>query len=190
MSTPFLDHAQKYVKDAESSVRMLLTQAAEQGDYDSLEKISRIARELQRIGRDTNSPGTRLEIPIPADLLSYPKFSRNGEGKLRMIGWSKKKNGEYRHEAPKEVLAVLVETLEQSCCGGDPIPMDELLPEIVHPETGRRFPEYYARTYLRWLRELGLVKKFGHSGYGFTGKVGEDPGPIIEAHWKKLPILD
>ena len=36
--------------------------------------------------------------------------------------------------------------------------------------------------------QLGLVKKHGHSGYAFTFKAGDDPRPIVEGHWKRLPV--
>jgi hypothetical protein len=188
MSTNFLEQARRFVKDAEISVKGLLSQVAGQGDYDSLAPIAHIAKELQRIGTDTNShpPVTAS----PPETASYPKFSRNGEGKLRMIGWSKKKGGEYKHEAPKVVLDLVVEALAQNGPDGEPMPMEELLEYVVHPETGREFPEYYTRTCLRWLRKVGLVKKYGHSGYGFTAKASDDPDPVVEAHRKQLPIQE
>ena len=109
---------------------------------------------------------------------------------MRMVGWSKKKDAEYKHGAPKAVLDLVVEALEQTCpgSGGEPLSIDELSQYVVHPETGREFPEYYTRTCLRWLGGLGLVKKFCHSGYAFTSKAGDDPSAVVEAHWKRLPV--
>ena len=188
MSSGWIDQARQVVVQAETSVRSLLARAAEEGDYDALPPIAAIARALSLIGKDSNEEPD--EVPQASEKAAYPKFSRTPHDRLRMVGWSDKKGSEYRHEAPREVLDLVVEVLEQTCGGEEPLPIDEILPNIVHPDTGREFPEYYTRTCLRWLQGLGLVKKHGHRGYAFTSRATDNPSKIIARHWQELTSGD
>jgi hypothetical protein len=100
-----------------------------------------------------------------------------------MIGWSKKGGSEYKHEAPKSVLDVLVSALDKACRDREAVPIDEILP-LKDPETGTDYPEYYARCFLRWLRHIEIVTKHGHQGYSI--KKAADLGSTINSHWKRL----
>jgi hypothetical protein len=196
MAPTFVEQARQLVSEAEKSVKGLLVKVAEQGDYDSLERVTAVARGLQRIRIEAESPWLRPSRPIdptsPAEMprvqaqAAYPLFFRTGGDKLKMIGWTK--NGEYTHEAPKVVLDVLVDTLMQSGGLEEPVPLSEILPHLAHPETGQEFPEYHSRTFMRWLRTIHVVKKEGHKGYYFAKGLGDDPWPTIEDHWNRLTV--
>jgi hypothetical protein len=194
MPSVFLEQARQFVFDAETSVKGLLLQVAEQGDYDSLERVTSVAKELKRIRTEMESalprvaPATPKQEATANPPVTYPRFFKTEGDKLKMIGWSDK-NGEYTHEAPKDVLNILVDTLIQAGALEEPIPIGEILPQLVHPETGHEFPEYHSRTFLRWLRTIGVVKREGHKGYYFAARIGDDPWPTIEAKWNELPGL-
>jgi hypothetical protein len=198
MVPTFLEQARQFVSEAEKSVKGLLVRVAEQGDYDSLERVTAVARGLQRIRMETESTPPRPsrptgfapspDVPRAGAQVAYPLFFRTGGDKLRMIGWTK--NGEYTHEAPRVVLDVMVDTLRDAGGLEEPIPLGEILPQLVHPETGQEFPEYHSRTFMRWLRTINVVKRDGHKGYYFAKSVGDDPWPTIEDHWNRLAVQD
>lgn len=198
MSSTAIDQARRIVLEAEQSLKSLISRMMESGDYEALPSVARIAGELHRINIDREpNPGSPAIPPLrpggppgrPAH--PYPDFSRNAAGdKLRMIGWSRKHGGEYKHEAPKAVLKILVDTLIECGAQEEPVSTDDILPNIVHPETGREYPEYHSRTLMRWLREIGVVKREGHKGYYFAAEIGGDPWPTIDAHWDRLPTRD
>jgi hypothetical protein len=198
MAPTFLEQARQLVSEAEKSVKGLLVAVAEQGDYDALERVTAVARGLQRIRMETESAPTRPSgptefapspgAPRAQAQATYPLFFRTGGDKLRMIGWTK--NGEYTHDAPRVVLDAMVDTLRDAGGLEEPIPLGEILPQLVHPETGQEFPEYHSRTFMRWLRTIGVVKKEGHKGYFFAKGLGDDPWPTIEDHWNRLTVRD
>jgi hypothetical protein len=198
MAPTFLEQARQFVSEAEKSVRGLLVEVAEQGDYEALERVTTVAKGLRRVRMEMESPPpapARPTGPAPSPegprlraQAAYPLFFRTGGDKLRMIGWTK--NGEYTHDAPKVALEVLVDTLVQAGGLEEPVPLREILPELVHPETGQEFPDYHSRTFMRWLRTIKAVEKEGHKGYYFAKGIGDDPWPTIEDHWNRLTVRD
>jgi hypothetical protein len=101
-----------------------------------------------------------------------------------MVGWSKKHGANYTHVAPRSALDALLEKLADPTDPEGYLATSEILP-LLDPETEEPFPEYHGRTFLRWLRTIGVVVKNGRRGYALRTDV--DYESIIESHWRKLP---
>ena len=156
------------IRDAENSLRSLLSQAAEIGDYDSVAKITARPKAIGEIaaklsGAERHDDATHASNQNSGD---YPKFYRSSDNKLVVIGWSKTTETEYEHKAPKIVLEKLVAALLDYSPKGNPASLEKIKPYLTD-EQGSDFPEYYVRAFLRWLRVIGLITKQGHQGYSY-----------------------
>ena len=182
--SPF-EQAMTLLRKTEKQLRVLLGQAAQDGEYDEVAKIANCARELKKHVEGLVSPPEGRKVRETARVNNsegYPKFFRDGN-KLVMVGWSKKSSTEYTHIAPRVALDLLVEKLVEACETKETIPANELLP-LANPESGEDFPDYYARTFLRWLRTIGIAKKDGHRGYHIRTELGYQS--IIQSRWNRL----
>lgn len=173
--------AAAYLSETEMQLRELLSEAAQEGDYNATLDLSRAAQEVARVaGAMTRTNGVKKEVRAAAvNTLSpmYPKYYRE-EDRLVLVGKQRKKaDEEYEHKCPKAVLDKLVVTLQRA-----PITSKDLL----HAQfTG--YPDYLLATCLRWLRHLGLIKKHGHKGYEIL-----DPEHFeanVAMRWERLPTV-
>jgi hypothetical protein len=184
-----LDQGTGIVREAEEKMRGLLMKAVEERDDEAIPKLYECAKELRAISEKTDATtiATVRSDEIAPTMSEYPKFFRHDD-KLVMIGWSKKGRTEYKHEAPRIVLKVLVSVLSSNCSAQEPITFDKLLPLITDPKTGGVFPAYYVRSFLRWLKTIGIVTKYGHSGYSIENS--QELETTINSHWRRLGKLD
>jgi len=191
MPTPrdWLEQGLVIIHEAEDKMRQLLLDAVQEGDYESVPRLNHYAIELRAIVDNTDDAtlSTNRSNDAAASTSEYPKFFRHDD-KLIMIGWSKKGRTEYKHEAPKTLLKVLVSVLSSTCSTGETITFDKLLPLIIDPKTGGPFPAYNIRSFLRWLRTIGIVTKYGHSGYSI--ETSQDLESTINSHWRRLGRLE
>ena len=181
----YSEQSRNIMLQAETALRELLTEAAANGDYDAVAKIMAYAREVKRLV-DGLANGAKMDGTVQATnqvYLDYPKFYRTSDNKLVMIGWSKKSRTEYEHKAPKSVLEQLSATLKEGSSNSEPVPIDKIL-QRLKSKSGSTLPEYFARTYLRWLRSIGLVAKHGHQGYSIKNPDNFDS--VVSSHWKRL----
>jgi hypothetical protein len=113
----------------------------------------------------------------------YPKFYRlNGD--LVKVGWSKKRNSEYSHKAPKRLVDVVARAVADAGAGGAVFNTDHLLP-VYDPEGGHEVPTYQAYLTLRWLRDKGLVERHGRRGYSLKDPQGLQAA--LDKLWSSLP---
>lgn len=114
---------------------------------------------------------------------NYPKFFRDRE-ELVKIGWSKKQRAEYRHKAPKAVVLLVAQALEQKGAGGERFTFEELLP-FRDRDTGADVPSYQAYAVLAWLRKEELIVQHGRQGYSLAQNISVMGA--VEERWKLLP---
>ena len=113
----------------------------------------------------------------------YPKFLRDGEELLK-IGWSKREKKAYRHKAPKRVVLLVSQALQQAGQHGDRFVMEQILP-IRDPENDTDVPSYQAYLSLAWLRKEKLIVQHGRQGYSLRPKAKLTDA--VEEGWKLLP---
>jgi ankyrin repeat protein len=172
------------IRRAEEELRTLLLKAVDEGDYDAVTKLNEYAKELRDVLDKAACPSTAKDATANTTLspTEYPKFFKTND-KLTMIGWSKKGQTEYKHEAPRSILEILVSALLDRSVNRESVPIDELLP-IRDPETNTEFPQYQVRLFLRWLRHIGIVTKHGHQGYSIRKTA--DLQSTVNAGWRRL----
>jgi hypothetical protein len=113
----------------------------------------------------------------------YPKFLRDGEELLK-IGWSKREKKVYRHKAPKRVVLLVSEALQQEGLHQKRFVMDQILP-IHDPESDSDVPGYQAYLSLAWLRKEKLIIQHGRQGYSLQRDTNLTDA--VEERWKLLP---
>jgi hypothetical protein len=113
----------------------------------------------------------------------FPKFLRDGEELLK-IGWSKREKKVYRHKAPKRVVVLVSESLQQAAQDGERFVMDQILP-IRDRETDSDVPSYQAYLSLAWLRKEKLIVQHGRQGYSLRPET--DLPNAVEERWNVLP---
>lgn len=114
----------------------------------------------------------------------YPKFARRGD-QLIKIGWSKKEKKEYKHKAPRRVVACLVRTLAERGKDGRIVQMGDVLP--MQERDGTEIPTYQSYLALAWLRKTGLIDQHGREGYSISEP--DELDQAVDASWQTLPDL-
>lgn len=204
-----LEKANKILATAEASVRTLVGEAANAGDYDEILSLTNIAKALANIPNSTvvlRQADPRIDQPRPngksiptrsgshlngkekrkstskPKSKSYPRFLQSN-GDLVKVGWSKSDAKEYQHKAPRQVLGAVTEAIKvQRTNDGELRPPQEFLP-LTTP-SGETIPDYQSYLCIAWLRDIGIVQRHGRHGYRVP-----DPTSIenrIEQAWKEL----
>jgi hypothetical protein len=92
----------------------------------------------------------------------YPQFQRDGD-RLVKIGWSKKDRRTYEHRAPRDIVMSVVRQLGSSTTPGKVFTMESLVP--FRDDHGQDIPAYQSYLVLKWLQNIGAVRKKGKDGY-------------------------
>ena len=179
-----LEQGRDAIRDVEEHLKRLLLKAVEETHHDSVAELNEYVRDLRRVlDKDRGSSTLRdATVDISSSPNGYPKFFKSND-KLVMIGWSKKGRTEYKHEAPKSLLHLLVISLVGGSSNGEFVPIDDLL-ALKDPETGAEFPQYQIRVFVRWLRNIGIVTKQGHRGYSIRDSDGVES--TVKSCWRRL----
>jgi hypothetical protein len=187
-ATPdYIEQSLKAIRNAESELQALFSKAGAARDYASAAKIMASAKALQEVAEalaeEVNVESTTKRASQKTG--TYPRFFRSLDNKLIVIGWSEKTNTEYEHKAPKIVLERLISVLlEQS--NGEALSMEKMTVHSKMNDQESKFPEYYLRSFLRWLKSIGLIVKHGHQGYSV--KNPDTFKENVNSQWKKLPV--
>lgn len=198
-----IQRASHVLNEAEASLRRLIVQAAEAGDYRSAEALARCASRLAELPSDigsvaagTKPPGAtfpsaeaaqaggvaRASSAKPAaKRRSYPIFARSGTSLVK-IGWSKSSKSEYHHKSPLAAALGLAAALARHAKNGAVVPTEKVLP--LRLDDGSDVPDYQAYVSLAWFRQIGAVKQNGRQGY--TVKRPSDLQGAIQAAWNEL----
>jgi hypothetical protein len=204
-----IEKAAHLLHDCEQSLRKLLADAAGQGDYAAVLKITDWAKALSALvaeGRSIQQPGSApprnasgtaahrpAAPPVPASVGlarqtrpppgEYPRFFRRGD-ELVKVGWSKKDRREYAHRAPRcavDAVAAVVRVVgaRRKLFNGD-----ALLP-LKDPADGSVIPGYQAYVALAWLTQLGVLKQHGRRG-GYSLTADKQIESAVTAAWQEL----
>ena len=187
------------LEKCEQSLRKLVAEAAEEGDYGSVQRIAFLAKAISALvaeSANASSPqrqqGDDGEASPPSAQRKqgrvrtdeYPKFFRRGDDLVK-IGWSKKDRREYNHRAPRVVVTAVAAAIRQVGARGKVFNGDALLP-LKDPVFGSTVPSYQVYVALAWLVRLGVVKQLGHRG-GYLLNEAKPPEAIFTAAWPELP---
>ena len=187
-----IDHAKKMITDCECALRDLLSQAALEGDYTSLEMIASWAKFMSTL------PGIHEPCVVQAKQLSsnanlsqkvkpatvkpkYPFFKRNGNN-LCKVGWSKKRKSEYKHNVSYEMLFDTINHFVKNMRLNKIYSTEELLP--VTDRNEQDIPSYQVYICIAWLKEIGILSQNGRQGYSISNS--EDVLVTAENAWIAL----
>jgi hypothetical protein len=174
------------VADAETALKRLIGEAAECGEYSSVETLVRWASGLGAMCSE-QQPATHPEAMAvspeikdqgPSATASkrkatsrtsghskrgkYPRFAKSGDTLVK-IAWSKSSKCEYQHKSPRSVAKILADSLAHHAKDGKVVSMDKILP--LKAEDGSEIPGYQVYVSLAWLRNIGVAKQIGRQGY-------------------------
>lgn len=181
-----LDSAIKALKKCETELRSLVATAADDGDYDSVLRITSWAKEISNMAaastprEATAHHGSPKKPQSPA---KYPRFVRRGDQLLK-FGWSKREKAEYEHKAPLQVALALACAVKELGQNGRIFQISELLP-LNDPAKGNGIPGYQVYLVVAWWRNVGLVDRHGRRGYSIASVAQLQQA--VESEWLKLP---
>lgn len=192
------------VRQAERSLRDLMQDGINRGDYKPVRLLASWAEGMSQLGRSEVSD--RREIVDDVGLatkgrgrsgaakrkakgtrskpdMKYPMFRRSGN-KLVKIAWSKASKSEYEHQAPKDVAIALLHKMHGLSGVDGLVAMEQVLPIKCDTEQNEA-PAYQVYVCLAWLRSVGAVKQHGRRGYSVS--VEREPRYHVEKAWGALP---
>jgi len=190
--------ATELLDQCERGLRKLVAQAADEGDYPTVQRIAGVAKAVAALAAEgralppaaaPSSPPVTLSpchpvIPVrrpPADV--YPQFFRRGD-ELVKVGWSKKDRKKYSHRAPRRAIGAVAAAVRRISANGQLFTGDKLLP-LHDAADGSPVADYQAYVALAWLKHLGIVKQHGRkSGYSLVPEKQIDS--ITTAAWAEL----
>ena len=191
--------------EAETALKRLIAEAAERGEYSSIENLARWASTLGAMCAEqspathqseaTLSPGSPVPVKSVAitkpkgvrangraKRRSYPVFAKSGD-MLVKIAWSKSSKSEYQHKSPRAAIKKLAESLARHAKSNAVVSMEKVLP--LKADDGSEIPDYQVYVSLAWLRQIGAVKQNGRQGY--TVKKISELVQKIDTAWNTLP---
>lgn len=191
--------------EAETTLKRSIAEAAERGEYSSIEQLARWASAIGVMCSEPQSPANQdgtlikalsaapvrsavvekskaLRVSAKGKRRSYPVFAKFGE-MLVKIAWSKSSKSEYQHKSPRAAIRKLADSLARLAKNNAVVAMEKVLP--LKADDGSEFPDYQVYVSLAWLREIGAVKQIGRQGYRI--KKVDELGQKIDAAWNSLP---
>ena len=189
------DVAAKLLRETESKIAGLSTDAAKARDYDTAEKLLGIARQLAATADRLATPPVvsasaagapqALSGPVVDDEADSgtdtPVFEREGN-ELVKTGNSNNDAKSYEHKAPRSAVDALLRAIKEGATKKGEFRTSKIFP-LVEPD-GRKLPGYQGYLCLRWLRQIGLVRRIGRQRYQFIE--GHDPVTTVESAWHSL----
>lgn len=189
------ERAAEILRQAETSLRELVSAAVADGDYASVLRVAAWAKALSDLIKDipatrqatrqpvvppqTSTPGNQKQAtPKP----TYPRFLRQGDHLVR-IAWSKKEKAEYIHKTPRAVMQATVEALAAAGRDGRIFSTKDFVP--LHDSEGTEVPSYQVYVVIALLKQLAMIDQHGRQGYSIP-KLTEFKD-AVDAVWRKLP---
>lgn len=171
----YIEKTKEIMQAAEEQLRDLIGEAAAFGAYEATAKLAKLALSLSVIVLKINDPedrdavqasgsGPRSGSSRTIDIRDYPKFYRDGDGRLIVVGWSKKKGRVYKHKVQQDAVYRMAALLADLATRSSLIPVETIIAELRLAD-GTQPPRYYVDAYLRWLRHEKLAVRHGHKGY-------------------------
>lgn len=179
----------------ESDLRELIVEAAQAGDYRSVDTARAAAVNIHDLLTRIANPSSKLESKFASKASGrkkksasrkgikskYPKFDvRNGT--LIRIGWSKKQRREYTHKVPRFAFNQTVKGMVALAQSGAGPFMAEQIIEQVNSMEAETIPSYRVYVVLGLLRQTNCIKQVGREGYDIPVELVEK----AENGWAKL----
>lgn len=167
----------KALEKCETSVRELISTAAQEGDYEGVERATDIAVHLRNLKQQKNGTGNTNTIASEPNSkpksqssaksrkkTDYPYFQVKQDTLIR-FGWSKKEKREYSHKIPKSAFDSVVAAISKiKMSGKGPHTADAII-ELTNKITDEQVPSYQAYVVIGFLKEKGLIEQIGREGY-------------------------
>ena len=173
---------------AERNLRAVIAEAATAGDYHNVDVARLAALEMARLRKRVK--GTTAEEESQAlqsfarptrerrsPKSTYPKFSVQN-GILMRIGWSKKKEKEYTHKAPKTVFDQTIQAMASLSQMGNGSVMAEEIIERMTNHSSEHTPSYQLYTVLGLLQDCDCIQKIGREGYRWSEQLEDNAAKI------------
>ena len=191
------------LEKCEVDLRRLLGEAAADGDYSTVLRITDLAKAVAALSSEgRGAPSIAMEPPDappptrrppPSNNASqtklrplvetYPRFFRRGD-ELVKVGWSKTDRKEYNHRAGRRAIDATAAAVRQIGAKGRMFTGDKLLP-LKDPTDGSRLADYQAYVALAWFKHLGIVEQHGRkAGYALAADKPIDS--TITTAWPEL----
>ena len=179
-----IKRCQELIAECESAVRRLITEAALEGQYRTVERLAAVARELADLGANltvrSSGPQSASASPPRGHMgaqprgakgpkrkkdrrKAYPKFLRQGDNLVK-VGWSKKDKKEYIHKTSRTRVFCVVQAIAEAGRNGKKITSEEFIP-LRNPQDDSDVPSYQVYAVLAWLLKIAVVKQHGRQGY-------------------------
>ena len=131
-------------------------------------------------GETVTTPATRQIATVQRE--QYPQYFREAD-RLIKRAWSPKERQPYEHKAPREIVDVLLEAIQQRKGHHRPFEAADLLP--LMKGNGEEYPSYQSYLALGWLRQAGAIAK-GREGYLLRPGWNRER---VAAAWDTLPSV-
>lgn len=185
----YMDKTRKILKEAEESLRALVTGAAAEGEYDAVVELARTARAIEALwvnseseSENVTSKGAISRPRSQGTRKTYPEFFRANEFLVK-VGWSKRHRAEYEHRAPRGALMALASVLEKRRKHSNRFLTDDIFP--LQDLKSDPIPGYQGYVCLAWLVSVGAVERQGRQGYRI---VEQRPlRDLIDEQWPSVP---
>ena len=162
----------------ESDLREVIVEAAQEGDYRSVDTARAAAVNVHDLRTRIANPFSKLESKSANQASDrkkksasrkgikskYPKFEVKNDTLIR-IAWSKKQRREYTHKAPRFVFNETVKAMAALAQSGAGPFMAEQIIEQVNNMESEAVPSYQVYIMIGLLRKTKCIKQVGREGY-------------------------
>ncbi len=198
-----MEHATEILRQAEASLRDVVSHAAAAGDYAGVVQIASWAsavRDLfvgERVDEGKRRRSPRADKGIASHAATpprkgqrrqsrgdYPRFFRQRDQLVR-VAWSKRDKKEYQHKAPYSTIQSLVAAMCKAGRDGRVFSTDQILP--MQDAEGSDVPSYQVYVGIALMKHAGLIDQHGRQGYSIPQLT--EFSDAVESVWRSLPTF-
>lgn len=188
----------KLIEQTESELHTLISEAAQEKDYDLVAEIISVAKTLETHCQPNEKPyaplktsRTIVESVTAKKSVSrkkatktngdYPNFSVRGQDLIK-TGWSKKAQKEYSQKVSRDVVNALAKRV-MNYSEEEIFAIEDVLPDLLD-KNGDALPSYQVYIALGFMKKHALVQQHGRQGYSISSK--KDFAGQVEKQWNLL----
>jgi hypothetical protein len=190
----YLTEAIAAIRRTEQALRELAKGAVADGDYEAVQEITKLAKELsalvpvqERAAQKLEPDSARVSSVAERSAVSrenpsdnaYPKFERHSK-RLVKLGWSARDERIYEHRASYDVVEEICRRFVEKAGSKKVLRVERILP--FKRADGDEVPSYQVYLVLKWLQQCGIVERQGKDGYLF-----KDPEFSLKDIWESTP---
>ena len=173
--------AEEVLSNAEKSLRDIVSQAAQQGNYDAVRWLTDVSAQLLEVlepgGGDHGS-----DEHIAPD--SSDRFYREGEN-LLLRATSVRTGDSYEQRMSWPEVNSVLASIKKATQKGVVFKVGNLSPIADPDDKAKELPAYKARLVIRWLLQRDLLTRHGHRGYSCRAR--RELAADAERLWNELP---